>query len=291
MSDDLLEEVKSLVGDPVQAPAVHDLLHHAVAEMVVAINGEDFPIDTEFSNEELARRTDAFEALAAPIVRACAWGGFYGDPATRTIWPGVVGRAANTVVRTGGNHDAWRLLDRYPAVLMMYAVGIGAAGGDRPDLVAALLQKRAVLEREALKPIALELHAASPFVNAIANRLPGMERHHTPASDRVYDALLPRLVDDLISGEQEFASLFDRFEYVLGLVRYDISRGDGERGAAAAGRFVWRREEGHRIDQHIRAEIAQMSEGWPLLREGLFRGSTERLTKAIEGLDEVMRRW
>jgi hypothetical protein len=34
-----------------------------------------------------------------------------------------------------------------------------------------------------------------------------------------------------------------------------------------------------------------MREDWPLLRKGLFRGSTERLTKAIEGLDEVMRRW
>lgn len=291
MSDNLLEQVKPLVGDPVQAPAVHDLLHHAVAEMVVAINGEDFPIDTEFSDEELARRTDAFEALAAPIVRVCAWGGFFADPATRTIWPSLVGRAANTVVRTGGHHDAWRLLNRYPAVLMMYAVGIGADAGDRPGLMAALLRQRAVLEREVLKPIGLELHAASPFVNGIANRLPGLETHHTPASDRAYAALLPLLVDNLISGEHEFASLFDRFEYILALVRYDISRGDGERGWPAGGRFIWRREDGHRIDEDVRSESAQMGEDWPLLREGLFRSSTERLTKAIEGLDEVMRRW
>jgi hypothetical protein len=188
MSDDLLEQVKALVADPAQAPAVHDLLHHAVDQMVTAINAEEFPIDAEFSNEELARRTDAFEALATPIVRACAWGGLYGDPATRAIWPSLVGRAANTVVRTGGHHDAWRLLNRYPAVLMMYGVGIGADAGDRPGLLAALLRQRAVLEREVLKPIGLELHAASAFVNGIANRLPGLDRHHTPASDRAYAA-------------------------------------------------------------------------------------------------------
>src|SRR6185369_3068804 len=44
VSDDLLAQVKTWAGDPAQAPAVHDLLHHAVAEMVVAISGDDFPI-------------------------------------------------------------------------------------------------------------------------------------------------------------------------------------------------------------------------------------------------------
>jgi hypothetical protein len=291
VSDDLLDQVKAAVADPRRAPAIHDLLHHAVAAMITAVNGEDFPITADFTNDELARRTTAFEALAAPLVQACAWGGFYGSPATHTLWPSLVGRAANTVTRTGGHHDAWHLLNRYPAVLMTYAVGIGTVAGDRPDLLAALLRHRAILERETMKSIALELHADAAFINSIANRLPGLDRHHTPASDRVYDALLPLLVDDLISGEQEFAGQFDRFEYILALVRYDISRGDTERGWAVGGRFIWRREDGHRVDEDVRAEVAEMKEAWPPLREGLFQGSPERLDKAIEGLKEVLRRW
>ena len=291
MSDDLLDQVKAGVADPGRAPAVHDLLHRAVAEMVGAVNGEDFPITADFTNEELARRATAFEALAAPLVQASAWGGFYGSAATRTLWPDLVGRAANTVTRTGGHHDAWHLLNRYPAVLMAYAVGVGSVAGDRPDVLAALLRRRTVLDRETLKPIALEVHADAAFINSIANRLPGLERHHTPASDRVYDALLPLLVDDLVSGEQEFAGHFDRFEYTLALVRYDMTRGDSERGWAFGGRFIWRREDGRRVDEDVRAEVAEMKEGWPLLREGLFQGSTERLEKAIDGLKEVLRRW
>jgi hypothetical protein len=291
VNDDLLDQVKAAVADPDRAPVVHDLLHRAVAEMVTAVNGEDFPITADFTNEELARRASAFEDLAAPLIRASAWGGFYGSPATRTLWPSLAGRAANTVTRTGGHHDAWRLLNRYPAVLMTYAVGIGAVAGDRPDLLAALLRRRAIVERETMKPIALELHADAAFVNSIANRLPGLDRHHTPASDRVYEVLLPLLVDDLISGEQEFAAQFDRFEYILALVRYDVSRGDTERGWAIGGRFIWRREDGHRVDEDVGAEVAVMKEAWPLLREGLFRGSTERLDQAIDGLKEVLRRW
>jgi hypothetical protein len=291
VSDDLFDQVKAAVADPGQAPAVHHLLHHAVAEMVIAVNGDDFPMGADFSDEELARRTTALEALAAPLVRVSAWGGFYGSPGTRTLWPGLVGRAANTVTRTGGHHDVWRHLHRYPAILMTYAVGIGAVAGDRPDLLAALLRSRAILERETLKPIALELPADAAFINTIANRLPEMARHHTPASDRIYDALLPLLVDDLISAEQEFAGRFDRFECILALVRYDLSRGDSERGWATGGRFIWRREDGHRVDDDVRAEVAEMKEGWPLLREGLFQGSTERLEMAIDGLKEVLRRW
>jgi hypothetical protein len=291
VSDDLLDQVKAAVADPGQAPAVHDLLHHAVAEMVTALNGEDFPMGTDFSDGELARRTSALEALAAPLVQASSLGGFFGSPATRILWPSLVGRAANTVSRTGGHHDVWRHLHRYPAILMTYAAGIGAVAGDRPDLLAALLRHPAVLDRETLKPIAMELHADAAFINSIANRLPEMARHYTAASDRVYDALLPLLVDDLISGDQEFAGQFDRFEYILALVRFDTSRGDMERGWATGGRFIWRREDGHRVDEDIRNEVAEMKEGWPLLQQGLFRGSTERLDKAIDGLKEILRRW
>lgn len=293
MNDDLLDQVKAAVGDPRQAPAVHDLLHRAVADVVAAVNGDDFPIGMEFSDEELARRTDAFEALAAPIVRAAAWGTRYGDPAMRLLWPSLVGRAANTVIRTGGRHDVWHYLNRYPAVLILYGAGIGALAGARSDVVAALFRERAVLERTVLEPIAAQLGATSPFLNDIAHRLPGPPRAHrvTPASDRVYGALNPLVVDDLIPGEAEFASLFDRFEYLLTLVQFDMHRGDGDRGWAAGGRFMWRTEEGHRVEEDVRAEIAEMGKDWPLLREGLFRRSVDRLSEAVEGFDKIAKRY
>lgn len=292
MTDGLLDAIKS-VADPAQAPAIHDLMHQQVAEVVKVIGADErFAISADYSDEELGRRTDALEEVAAPVVRAAAWGGFYGAPNTKALWPGLVGRLANGIDRTRKNptHDVWPLLDLHPAVLLSYAAGIGAMAGGRPDLLAPLLAGRTVLEGNELRAVGLQVHATTPFLNdSIANRLPG-RRTATPASDRVYQVLVTAF-DGLVAGEPVLAHAFDRYEYVLSLMRFDASRGDGDRGWAPVGRFVWRREESSRVMDEMKVEINAMGGEWPLLRDGLFQGSADRLTTAVEGFAKTLQRW
>lgn len=292
MKGELLDAIKKGVADPAQAPAIHDLMHQRVAEVVTVIGADErFAISVAYSDEELGRRMDALEEIAAPVVQGAAWGGFYGAPNTRALWPGVVGRLANGIDRTQKNpaHDVWPMLDQHPAVLLFYAAGIGAMAGDRHDLLAPLLSHRTVLEGNELRAVGLQLHATTPFINDIANRLPGRTTR-TSASDRVYQALLPAF-EGLVAGEAASAHEFDRFEYVLSLVRFDASRGDGDRGWAPGGRFVWRREDGGRVMDELKVEIKAMGTEWPLLREGLFQGSADRLATAVEGFEKTIQRW
>jgi hypothetical protein len=293
MKGDPLAAVKKGVADPAQAPSIHDLMHQAAEDALTAVRTEErFAISVAYSDEELGQRTEALEEVAAPVVRAAAWGGFYGAPNTKALWPGLVGRLTNGIDRAEKNpaHDVWPLLHLYPAVLVLYATGVGAIAGDRPDLLAPLLARRTVLERNELRPVGLQIHATTPFLNdSIANRLPGRTTR-TSASDRVYQATLPAF-EALIPGEPAFAHEFDRFEYVLSLMRFDASRGDGDRGWAPGGRFVWRREDGGRVMDEMKVEIEAMGSEWPLLREGLFQGSAERLAAAVEGFEKALQRW
>ena len=292
MKGEPLAAVKKGVADPAQAPLIHDLMHQAVADVVTTIQTDErFAIGGAYSDEELGRRTEALEEVAAPVVRAAAWGGFYGAPNTKALWPGLVGRLANGIDRTLKNpaHDVWPILHQHPAVLLLYAAGIGAMAGDRPDLLAPLLARRAVLEGNELRAVALQIHAITPFINDISNRLPGRTTR-TSASDRVYQAVLPAF-DGLIPDEPAFAREFDRFEYLLTLVRFDATRGDGDRGWAPGGRFVWRRENGIRVMDEMKAEINAMGSDWPLLREGLFQGSVDRLAAAVEGFEKTIQHW
>lgn len=292
MKVELLRAVKKGVADPGQAPAIHDLMYQAVSDLVALIQTDErFAIGVAFSDEELGRRTEALEEVSAPVVRAAAWGGFYGAPNTKALWPGLVGRLANGVDRTEKNpaHDVWPMLHLHPAVLVLYATGVGAIAGDRPDLLAPLLARRTVLERNELEAVGLQIHATTPFLNdGIANRLPGRATR-TSASDRVYEALLPAF-EGLIPGERAIAHEFDRFEYVLSLMRFDASRGDGDRGWAPGGRFIWRREDGSRVMDEVKVEITAMGSAWPLLREGLFQGSADRLAVAVEGFEKTLQR-
>jgi hypothetical protein len=292
MKSEPLSTVKKGVADPTQAPLIHDLMHQAVADVVAAIQTDErFAISVAYSDEELGRRTEALEDVAAAVVRAAAWGGFYGAPNTKALWPGLVGRLANGIDRTQKNpaHDVWPILHLHPAVLLLYAAGIGAMAGDRPELVASLLTRRTVLEGNNLRAAGLQLHATTSFINDIANRLPG--RHtRTSASDRVYQAVMPAF-EGLIPGEPAIAHEFDRFEYVLSLMKFDAARGDGDRGWAPGGRFVWRREDGGRVIDEMKVEIMAMGGEWPLLREGLFQGSADRLAAAMEGFEKTIQRW
>ena len=41
----------------------------------------------------------------------------------------------------------------------------------------------------------------------------------------------------------------------------------------------------------MKVEITAMGSAWPLLREGLFQGSADRLAVAVEGFEKTIRRW
>jgi hypothetical protein len=69
---------------------------------------------------------------------------------------------------------------------------------------------------------------------------------------------------------------FDRWEFLLGLIALDISRGSGEGGWGPVGRFSWRNRHGGGITDEILREI-ENPETWPPVRGGLFGTNGDRL--------------
>jgi hypothetical protein len=287
----LVERIRAQIADPRQIPSLHDLLQSETAALVEKVNtSAEFALETPYSDDALAARTTALEDASRDLVRACGWGGMYGFGATRTLWPLIVGQLANTVLRRSHGHDVWHFLHLYPAVLAAYAVGMGAVVGERHSILAALLSKKVVLDNKELTSVPSQLHATSAFLNTVANRLPDLGDHQTAASDRAFGYLSRLFAVELTGGEPLFAREFDRFEYLMGLVRWDESRGDDENGWAPWGRHVWRREDGVKVEDEVIAEINRMGTDWPLLRNGLFRGSKARLDAAVEGYRNQRRR-
>jgi hypothetical protein len=79
-----------------------------------------------------------------------------------------------------------------------------------------------------------------------------------------------------------FARLFDRFEYVLGLVYLDVTK----TAWAPTGRYASDQYGG--VDQVVAAEIKADGASWAPLRAGLFGGSLERLEEALERMRKVV---
>ena len=272
MNDELIANVKAWVADPTKGPVLHDILQAGVGRIIERMCADDFGAAKPYSDEELARRVAASEEMSTDVARAIGLGSYWGHPALRPVWPAVVSRLANGVDRSGGL-EVWLGVRLYPALLVMYTGGVAAVATRRHDTLAALLTEATVYDPAERHEAVLRLHPHGVIDFELARRLPGLERHYTPMSDRLAEVLRPWLAE-IMPIQADFDRQFDRFEFLLGLVHYDIRSAKG-RPWAPVGRFSWRRDGG--IDAEVLSEIEQRG----LLSEGLFAGSKDRLTESV----------
>lgn len=279
MNEELIGEVKKIVADPVQAPQLHDLLHAEARRMVASVNEAALDTSIAFDAEELAKRVELYEGSVATLVQALALVAYFGDPRDQRLIPGVIGSLANAFEPSQGT-AVWLDLHRYPAMLAMYGAGLGAVAGKREEALAPIFLTKGVAnihqEREAF---VLQLYPGAILDDRLAQRLPGLERHHTPMSDRLHD-YLSKPFEALIRDEDLFDHIFDRFEFILGLTMVDLQRGDGSGGWGPIGRFGWRTRDGG-IVAEMRQELGDPSTSG-LARSGLFGPNGERLGPSAE---------
>lgn len=284
MNEELVRRVKEWDADPTKAPVLHDLLHGEATRVIEALHDQGFDSSAPYSKEELARRAAAYETLTEDLGRGAALVAYWSGTTDERLVPGLVVRLANAMERENGVVP-WLEMHLYPALLVLYAGGLGAVVGRREEQLAGLLASAGVRQRGEWKPNVLVLHAHGAIDHRIAKDLPGLERRHTPISDHLAEILRPWL-EELEPDQAAFERAFDRFEYLHGLVMFDLTRGGPGGGWAPVGRFSWRGERYGAVDQEVSSQIAAAGTQWSLLRAGLFGGDQGRLSESVRGWNE-----
>jgi hypothetical protein len=288
VNQEFLTRVKELVGDATKAPALHDEIGAQAGRVVEALRDESFAAKgVAFSNEELARRVTAYEALAEDLGRAAAVIGYWSESVDPRLLPWLVQRLANAV-EGGEGLVPWLELVRYPSLLVTYSGGLGAVIGGREGVLGPLLTRPIIRENDGWKPAATHLSSAAVLSDDLPKRLPGLEQHRTPMSDHLMETTRPWL-EDLEPDQIAFERAFDRYEFLAGLLMFDLTRGDSERGWGPIGRFHWRSRYGGGIAEEVGAELDATPMAWPLVRAGAFRGSGERAVESFRGYLEHLR--
>ena len=122
-------------------------------------------------------------------------------------------------------------------------------------------------------------------------QIPGSEQLLTPFSQRLSNLVgLSDALSDYLPEERQFIDAFDLFEYIQGLIGFD------QYGWAPAGCFVWRgrrRGDAQYIDAAIglSEDISKYDKNHPLLLEGAFGGSIERLSEVKSQYESSFRSW
>jgi SIR2-like domain len=283
--------VKRYLVEPTAKIRLRDLVHEETEKLIGELNETAFPAQASLPHgEELKQRINKYDALSETLLSMIVTGCYWGDRQHMKLWVDCLERTANL---TGDRNGLIYLLNlrRYPALLFLYGAGLAAvAAGNYQTIASIFTQPKVKNDNGKEAAICMEVYPHAVMKNDIAHMLPGLERHHTPVSDCLFDKLRGTL-REYIPRDEDYQAKFDHFEYFLGLVHADLTRderGDGWWGPI--GCFKWRNgyypESGtsYKIGKEMEAEGAN----WAPLKAGLFGGSVEQAKAAKAKFDAFL---
>lgn len=239
------------------------------------VGASDRPAGT--IGEEIARRLAYYEHHVGPLLQLLVTGARYSSVDTDACMLDSFKRIFQ-VKEAGVGNPPWSDLQRYPALVLMYGVGLAVIASGDYRLIAGLLTLK-IRAREGREPEAIAFVRQNLSVLGNEQKLlPGRERQYTPLCNHLEKALREPL-REFIPDDSEYRESFDWFEYLLALVHVDLSNSpeslrpsaDGKEAEAwgPIGCFGWRQRDRH---QGLFAETE--------LREGEF--VPDKVAKALQ---------
>ncbi|PYT66220.1 MAG: hypothetical protein DMG39_27210 [Acidobacteria bacterium] len=289
--------VKRYLVDERERIALHDFVAAETEKVCAQLTGEKFPAMTPPTNEEFVKRIHRYEGFTEILVAIITTGCFWGQNSQQLLWAKSLERVANAKDLWTGI-SLWVDLRLYPALLLLYAGGLGAVASGKYATLAALLVKPRYKGAEGESSLIHKLNWLSVIEsnpNAPNLLLPNDGRkHHFPMNEYLHRCLRPTL-REFVPSDSDYDEAFDRFEYMFAMVWVDEKPKTASAGWVPLGRFVRNYSvlssvlhHGQPVGKIIDAEVEREGENWPPLRAGLFGGSMERFRTAKQHVDSFI---
>ena len=177
---------------------------------------EDGPIPT---SESVTARVRSYEAACSTLLAMATVGSFWAEEEHYPVWQQALQRLGSKTL--SGGTGLWPELQRYPATLLLYALGLGAVAADRLQFLKRMLT--ATLRREhqedlpavEILPPCLQFRSYSGGVE-VMKILEGMDKHYAPLNDWIHDALRPH-AERIIPDNNRYTLVFDKLEILMAL--------------------------------------------------------------------------
>jgi hypothetical protein len=221
--------------------------------------------------------------------------GRWGDEPGHRLAGDILGDLAHPKVE--GGLISWLDLRVYPAVLLLYAYGLGALKAGRHEILFRWLTQSLRTESRDAKPAVtrLLLTAWAGGEHGRWQQLAGLKNHKTPLSDHLHDVTMAWTADYTLSA-REHTLLFEMFE-VLGALAFltlDATKEEFEQAHSQQGhgKFVWSpigRAAWHSETRgKILHDLEQPDLRAALLKAGFGRDDEDHLKLAIESMRRLM---
>jgi TIR domain len=311
-------QVKAALRDPTGDIALNDALTFIAAEVQTELLADDLRLDTSdalrgsvgdatlFVSDLAEKYMAAMNPAVDALIFAAQWA--RGDQCT------TLTRFAERLVPSPGIRSGMLvLLDLrwLPLLPLLYAGSLASLHqGNYQTLKAIAIDATVRDPNDGRIPLIARGNPWRPFGHLelapqiLALRADGQEatraiaedlqsgrkgKRYTPVSDYLHGILREKFRVD-VPDDDDYSDLFDRVETFLALLAIDLrsQQAEGDRryfDAPYYGRTRWRERynRGHEgLEVELLRQVTNEGSDWPPIKAGLFGGSTERATSAIE---------
>jgi hypothetical protein len=272
------ELVKEYLSDDRFRIRLDDTVSAQIRSVSYTIRDELFPLDSDVSAVEFARRLSAYEDALRPLrdttILLSRWGG----EQHLSMVSRVISRLADGATERSGM-VAWIGMHWYPLMYLMYAGGIAALYAGNYAALTSLLTAP-VADRhtgEGVVPAVVRTvrEIREVELSDLFKTLPGHERHYVPRSEYLLGSIQPA-VEDLLFLGNSYEALFDRFEILYALTFADLEHEELRHTRGPVGRFGWKHHRRNGPFDRLLEEARRAGAEWGPIRAGLFHRSSDR---------------
>ena len=275
-----------------------DLVHgevnrilEATTRPVFALQGGPAPDTNTFT-----ARVRAYEAACETLIAMALVGGYWVEDWHHAVWQNALTRLATR--RGEAGYPVWIELQRYPATLLLYALGLGAIeAGERGLMFLGKLFATPVHRENREDKTAIELLPALCLLgnsSDTAQLLEGMNNRLVPLSDWLFELLKPK-VKDIASSEARFSYAFDSLELLMALGYAYHAKRPKDLYWAPLGSYGYQHDNRERIINELQASLDSLGDKSSYVKSGAFGHTAMECKTGLEAFSqwsqEFRRRW
>ena len=286
----VVEIVKELVADPTKKIKLDDYVTELLKSTIQTLSADTFWVTLPAATPEtIQARLRQYEECISDLVSASVLLARWGQADHLLFLDKIFTRMAQSA-KPRANLHIWNLLHWYPLSLLTYSSGIAALSARNYSFLRPTILTPVASAHDEAARVSLVVRLADEMTQLtdVFKMLPGLSQKYAPHSEHMLEAVRST-VDGLLYLGDSYEAAFDEFEIISALSYCDLAQRSDGRFWARAGRFAWKRRfSGGGPYGALIVSATSQGQEWPLLRQGLFRSSSERFAEVAQGYSESL---
>ena len=293
-TEDAVACLERYISDSQHPIKVSKLIDNTVEQVVKVTSGEAFSVEgaPKPTKESVTARVRGYDAACSTLLALAMTGGYWADEEHYPVWQRALQRLGSTPL--SGSSNFWPELQRYPATLLLYGLGLGAVEADldarRLRFLGRMLGTTIYREHREDMPAVGILPPFRLFSGGgqEIRMLEGMDKSYVPLNDWMHKTTLRPYAKRIIRDKNRYTLVFDKLEILMAL-SYAHHRGEwSESHRVPLGVFGYRPEKRVQILQEIGESLSTMQDESPFVTCGIFGETAEECKQGLETLEQFI---